>query len=189
MPHRIININTLIHVFALLSLLNFSAFGQDRNWQTFAPTGAEWSVLSPGLMMPDAEAAKPKSKRGSYSYNDADGFFAVIYQDSKGGFAPFKPSTNSFFNKQRDLVIKANDGRLIKEEDFTSGEIKGREVQIRIGAAAFAGREMQTKPSFRVQRFRMFFVGKRFYVVLAVLPAEQINEPAVSNFLNSFAVR
>ena len=178
-------INKSILVLSLLLVLSLDSFSQDRTWQTYSPKNKDWSILSPGVMRPDEEALKPGSKQGSYSYNDFNGFFAIIYKDLGG----FLFSKKGHFSKQRDLVVKANNGKLLKDEEFTNGKIKGREIQIRMPDNRVIGRESSVKPAHRVQRFRMFFQGKRFYNILIVLPEEQINSAEATNFLNSFTLK
>lgn len=176
-----------ILLFALLLILSSSALAQDRTWQKFSPKTAPWSILAPGPLTPDAEALKPGSSQGNYSYTDFNSFFAVIYKDYGGlNFLPWK---KGHLNKQRDLVVKANKGTLLKDEEFTMGKFKGREVQVRMPDNRVIGRESNVKPQYRVQRFRMFFQNNRFYMILAVLPEEQINSKEVTDYLNSFTLR
>ncbi len=51
------------------------------------------------------------------------------------------------------------------------------------------GRESQIKMKYRVGRLRMFFHGRRFYLLLAVLPEEEIDTSAINNYFNSFVVK
>lgn len=162
-----------IYTLILLILLCAGiSFGQEtRTWKTFSAPGGEWSILAPGTMTPDEEAVKPKSKKGSYSYRDSNGFFAVIYRD-----LPRVPKKlKAYYDQTRDGAVQGFSGRLLGEGDFTNGSITGREIRI----------EGET----RVERARMFFHGKRFYVVLAVLPGNEINSEAVTAYLNSFTVK
>jgi hypothetical protein len=182
-------ITHLLKILLILPILAFSSnlFAQDRTWQTFTPRTGGWSVLAPANLNPDAEALKQGSKQGSYVYNDSNGFFAVVYKD----YSPlnFMFGRKSHFGKQRDTVIKANNGKLISDVEFTSGNLKGREVQIRMPDNRVIDRESNIKPSYRVQRFRMFFDSYRFYMILAVLPEADINAPAVTDYLNSFKLK
>lgn len=179
--------NKLILVIAFLFCLNLSIFSQDRTWQTYTPKSNAWSILSPGVMNADQEALKSNSKQGSYTYNDFNGFFAVIYKDY-GGFNPF-PWKKGHFTKQRNLVIKSNKGTLISDKEFTDGNISGREVQVRMPDNRVIGRESNIKPSYRVQRFRMFFQGNRFYTILAVVPEAEVNSAEITKYLDSFDLK
>ncbi len=51
------------------------------------------------------------------------------------------------------------------------------------------GRESQVKTKYRAQRLRMFFDDRRFYLLLAVLPEEEIDTPVINNYFNSFVVK
>ena len=143
----------------------------ERTWQTYNSPKGDWSILSPGVMQPDDEAQKPKSKMGSYGYKDAEGFFAVTYRD-----LPKVPKRlNSYYDKNRDGAVKGMRGKLLSDGEFMSGGIRGREIYI----------ETET----RVLRGRMFFHGKRFYLILAVLPGNQIRTDAINRFMSSFTVK
>ena len=78
---------------------------------------------------------------------------------------------------------------MIKDEEFSSGNIQGREVHIRMPEGKILGAESQVNAKYRVERLRMFFHGRRFYLLLVVLPENEINAPAVDNFLNSFVIK
>lgn len=179
--------NKLLLIFGLLIFLNCTLIAQDRTWQTYTPRNGNWSILAPGVMRPDQEALKAKSRQGSFTYNDFNGFFAVIYKDySKINFLFGK---SGHFTKQRDIVIKANKGKLIKDQEFTNGNISGREVHMQMPDNRVIPRESSIKLQHRVQRFRMFFVGSRFYIILAVLPETDVNLPEITQYLNSFTLK
>ncbi len=179
--------NKLLLSLTFLLILSGSIFAQDRTWTTFTPKTEAWSILAPGTMRADQEALKVPSNQGSYSYTDFNGFFAVIYKNySKWNFLTGKGSQ---FTKQRDVVLKASKGKLLKDVEFTNGSITGREVYIRMPDTRVIGRESNIKPRHRVERFRMFFQGNRMYMLLVVLPEEEIDTPAINNFLNSFSFK
>ncbi len=181
-----IRINKLLFLGALF-ILSGSVLAQDRMWTTFSPNNGAWSILAPGRMQADEEALKTRSSKGSYAYTDFNGFFAVIYNNfSKWDFLTKKGSR---YNKQRDLVLKASKGKLLKDEEFTNGVINGREVYIMMPDTRVIGRESNIKPRHRVERFRMFFQDNRMYILLVVLPEEEIDTLAINNFLNSFAFK
>lgn len=177
----------LLITFGILLLLSVSISAQARTWKTFSPSNGGWSILAPGTLTPDKEASQAKSRRGSYSYNDFNGFFAVIYSDhSKLNFFPWK---KAHFTKQRDLVMKANNATLVNDVEFTSGNITGREVRLRMPDNRTAVRESSFKLQPRIQRFRMFFQGNRFYIILAVLPESDISLPEIDKYFNSFTLK
>ena len=175
----------------LFIVLAFSGAGlaQDWAWNDFSPSGGEWTIFAPGKMNPDAEAQEPNSKMGSYSYTDFYGFFAVVYRDSPKRWVPWKPNYNAHYKRVRKDFAKAGKGQVLKEADFTNGDIKGREVYIKIPSGTMTGTEGQVITKYRTERIRMFFVGKRFYLLLVVLPQDLIETPAVDKFFNSFAAK
>lgn len=155
-----------------LLALSCAALAQvERRWQTFNSPKGDWTILSPGALEPDDEAQKPKSKMGSYGYRDSEGFFAVTYRD----LPKVLKKTKSYYDKNRDNAVKGVRGKLLSDNEFSNGGFTGREIYI------------QTET--RVLRGRMFFHGKRFYLILAVLPGNQIRTDAINKYMNSFAVR
>ncbi len=179
-------INHLIFIIGIVIILSTDITAQERTWTTFNHPQSEWSILAPGSLSPDEEAKKAKGSKGSYSYVDFNGFFAVIYQ-SYSSWDWFAKKDR--YKKQRDLVLKASNGKLLREADFTDGDITGREIYIRMPDTRVISRESNIKPKHRVERFRMFFEGKRLYVILAVLPEEEIDTPGVNSFFESFAFK
>ena len=181
--------NKFLHLLGILIVLSGGAFAQERTWKTFSPDNGAWSILAPGVMNPDEEALESPSTVGSYSYNDSNGFFAVIYRDTPKGRVLWKPLKKAHFKKVRKDFIKANKGELLKDEEFSNGNIEGREVYIKVPDGRVMGRESQVKTTYRVQRLRMFFDDRRFYLLLAVLPEEEIDSPAINNYFNSFVLK
>lgn len=181
-------LSKLLYPLGIILILCCDAYAQEWNWTPFNPDKQPWTILAPGPMKPDAEAQQPGTKKGSYTYNDFNGFFAVIYRDSPKRWLPFKPDYKGYIEDVRDDVVKANRGELIKDVEFTNRGMSGREALVRFASGTTRGIEGQTVTKYRVQRFRMFFVGNRFYVVLAVLNENEVNSPAIDKYLNSFAV-
>jgi hypothetical protein len=143
----------------------------ERTWQTFNSPKGDWSILSPGAMEPDEGAQDAKSKMGSYGYRDSEGFFAVTYRD-----LPKVPKKlKEYYEKNREGAIKGVRGTLLSDNEFSRGSLTGREIYI------------QTET--RVLRGRMFFHGKRFYLILAVLPGNQIGTAAINKYMDSFTVK
>lgn len=166
-----------------------SAFSQaDWNWKYFNPKNQPWTILAPGPMRPDAEAQNPGGNKGSYTYNDFFGFFAVIYRDSPRRFLPWKPDYGSYMENVRDDVVKANNGQLISDVEFKNRNVTGREVLVKFPSGTTRSIEGQTVTKYRVQRFRTFFLGRRFYILLAVLPESEVNTPMINRFFDSFVV-
>ena len=159
---------------SILLALSVGALAQDypRNWQTFTSANGDFTILSPGTMKGDDNAAKGNGKKGSYGYKDKTGFFAVLYQ--KMPHAPKKLA--KYFDKTRDGAVKGVNGSLISERDFSSGGLSGREIFIRMDYG-------------RVARARMFFHGKRLYIVLAIVPDTEVNGQAINNYMDSFRVK
>lgn len=173
----------------VLLVLSGAAFAQERTWKTFSPDAAEWSIRAPGAMNPDQEALESPSLMGSYSYTDFNGFFAVIYKDTPKNRLLWKPFKKAHFKRVRKDFVRANNGELLKETNFTNGGIDGREVYIKVPDGKFLTSESQVKTNYRVQRLRMFFRERRFYILLAVLPEKDIDAPAVSDYFDSFAFK
>jgi hypothetical protein len=183
--------NKLLLTLALALALAFGspAFSQERTWKTFSPEGGAWSILAPGVLRPDAEALEPGSKKGSYTFNDFTGFFAVIYRDSPKRLVPWKPNYQKHFRKVRDDMVKAAKGKLLSDEEFAANGFTGREIFVKVPVGSIVGFEGQSVTKYRVERARMFFHGKRFYVLLTVLPEAEINAPEVNGFFNSFVAK
>ena len=180
----------IFQICALLLALTFGAAAQEaKTWQTFSPPNGAWTIFAPGVLSPDEEATEPQSLMGSYSYNDAKGFYSVIYRDTPKGKVLWKPLKTSHFKKVRKDFIKSNNGELLKEEKITVAGREGREVFIRVPESRFMTRESQIKPKYRVQRLRMFFDNRRFYLILAVLPEAEIDAAETNKFFDSFALK
>ena len=178
--------NSLLFL-GILLVLGSAVFAQERTWKTFTPENGAWSVFAPGEMKPDAEAQETASKQGSYTFNDSTGFFAVIYQDNpKWLFSLSKPFIGSHYKRVRKGFVKNSRGKLLKEGKFTSGDISGQEAWIKMPEGKDFNAENQEKTRYRVQRIRMFFRENRFYVLLAVLPENEIDAFAIDNYFNSF---
>lgn len=171
---------------AVILFLSGAAAAQEWTWKTFSPPGGAWSILAPGALTPDAEAQSPDSRMGSYAYSDFYGFFAVVYRDSKANFWSLRPDYSNYFKKVRKDFVKASKGQLLKEEKYVKGETVGRDIRIKIPAGQMTGLEGKTITKYRIERIRMFFVGKRFFLLLAVLPEDIIDTPAVDKFFDSF---
>lgn len=161
-------------------------FAQQRDWKEFSPKNKAWTILAPGEMKPDQEAQIADSKKGSYSYNDFAGFYAIAWRDSPKRLVPWKANRKKHYQKSRNEIVKAGNGKLLKELDFTNGEISGREAFVRVPFGTMTGIEGQQVQKYRIQRFRMFFVGDRFYLILAVLPESESETPETNRYFNSF---
>jgi len=181
--------NKLIQILGVIVILSGGAFGQERTWNNFSPFNNVWTILAPGAMKPDEEAKQPGSPVGSYSYADYNGFFAVIYRDSPRRFVPWKPNYKAYFKTIRDDAIEAANGVLLSDVEFSNGGAKGREVRIKIPDGRVLERESQIKTKYRVERMRMFFHGKRFYLIVAVLPEDKVDTPEIDKYLNSFVAK
>ena len=184
-----IRMNKFLQFFGVLLVLISSAFAQERNWKTFSPDNGRWSILAPGSMSPDKEALESPSTTGSYSYNDSEGFFAVIYRDTPNGRILWKPLKKAHYKRVRNDFIKSNKGELLKDESFSNGNVEGREVHIKVPDGRAMSPEGQIKTKYRVQRLRMFFDDRRFYLLLAVLPEGEIDSPVINNYFNSFVIK
>lgn len=182
-----IRIKKLLQFLAILLLLSSGVFAQERTWKTFSPESGAWSIFAPGELKPDEEAKETPSKQGSYSFNDSTGFFAVVYQDNpKWLYTLSKPFIGSHYKRVTKGFVKNSKGKLLNERKFTSGDVSGREVWIKMPEGTDLNAESQQKTRYRVQRIRMFFRENRFYLLLAVLPENEIDAFAIDNYFNSF---
>ena len=184
-----IRINKLLQTLVILLIVSCGVFAQEKTWKTFSPNTGGWSIIAPGIMLPDEAALESPSTMGSYSYSDANSFFSVIYRDTPKGRILWKPMKKSHFNRVRNDYIKNNNGKLIKDEKFSNGNMNGREVYVKIAEGNVIGRESQLETKYRVHRLRMFFDDRRFYLLIAVLPEESIDTPAITKYFNSFAIK
>lgn len=181
---------TLLKSFAVLLVLSCAAFAQERNWKTFTPETGAWSILAPGEMQHDPNAIETIGKKGGYSYNDSSGFFAVVYEDSpKWQVALYKPFINSHYKKIRNSFVKSSKGELLSDEKFKNANFSGREFLVKIPDGRIMDNEGQLKNRYRVGRFRIFFHGNRCYMLLAVLPENEIGGFAIDNYFNSFVAK
>ena len=185
-----IRTNKLAVSIVILLVLSGGAFAQERNWKTFSPNDGAWSILSPCDMKPDAEAKELPSNKGSFSCNGFNGFFAVIYRDNpKWKVALSKPFIKSYYRKIRESFIKSARGELVKDEEFTSGGVSGRETHIKMLNHKVFSRVDAAKTTYRVERLRMFFRNNRFYLLLAILPEDEIDAASTDNYMNSFTAK
>jgi len=184
-----IQITRLLQSIGILLVLSGAAFAQERTWETFSPNNGEWSILAPGVMKPDAEALEIPSVEGSYSYSDFSGFFSVIYRDTPKWNVLWKPFKKAHYRNVRKSFIKSMKGQLLKDKKFSNGNIEGREVHIKIPEGKLLSGESQIKPTYRTQRLRMFFHGRRFYLLIAVLPEDKTNSSAIDGYFNSFVLK
>lgn len=166
--------------------LSGGVYAQDWTWKTFSPENRAWSIQAPGEMKPDEEALEPRSNKGSYSYNDFNGFFTVVYRDSPKRWVPWKPDYSSYYKKVRKDIVKAGKGKLLKEKVYSKGDWNGREVYVKIPVGTITGIEGKNVPKYRIERFRMFFHGKRFYLLMAVVREAEVDSPEINNFFDSF---
>lgn len=181
--------NKLLSSLALILFLSGGVWAQDWAWKTFSPAGGAWSILAPGTMNPDAEAQEAGSKVGSYAYNDFYGTFMVVYRDYQKSFWSLKPDYSNYYKKVRKDFVKAGKGELIKEEKYVKGDLIGRDVRIKIPVGQITGLEGKTLTKYRIERLRMFFIGRRFYLLLAVLPEDIIDTPPVDRYFDSFTAQ
>ncbi len=178
--------NKLLRSLVIILLLSGGVSAQDWVWKNFSPPSKAWSILAPGTMLPDQEAQEAGSKVGSYAYSDFYGYFAVVYRDSNLSFWSLRPDYSSYYEKVRNDFIKTNKGQLLSETKFIKGKSTGRDVEIKIPVGQIVGLEGNSITKYRIERIRMFFVGKRFYLLLAVLPEDIIDTAAIDNYFSSF---
>lgn len=171
-------------------VLSCGVFAQGKNWETFRPDSGNWSILSPCVMKPDAEALETPSTRGSYSCNASNDFFSVVYRDNKKWKLTFgKPFVKSYYRKITKSFLKSANGELVKDEEFSNGTISGREVYIKMPYDRVFSRVNVDKTTYRIERLRMFFRENRFYLLIAVLPEDEVDSAETNKYFNSFAAQ
>lgn len=162
----------LIFILSIILTLTLGTSAQQnfqQNWQLFTTPNRDFTILSPGQMRPNDDAASGSKKKGSYGYKDKTGSFIVLYQKM-----PKQPKKlDKYFDKSRDLAVKGVNGRLLKENSFSSNGFTGREIFVQMDYG-------------RVERARMFFHGKRLYVVLAIVPDTEVNTDEINSYMSSF---
>lgn len=189
MRQRKLSFKQSITLFALFLIFGGALAAQDRAWRKFSPASHDWTILAPGEMVADEAALKPGSDRGSHSYSDFSGFFAVVYRDApKRRYVPWKINRQAYYEKIAKDAAKAAKGEIIRRDDFSNGTISGREIYIRIPNLKVQAAESPTRTTYRIERMRMFFDEKRFYIVLAVLPEDEIDSVATNNYMYSFVL-
>jgi len=190
MLKNLIRIKILLQTYGIILVLSCAAFAQERTWKTFSPETGAWSIFAPGIMQHDPNALETLGKKGGYSYTDSTGFFAVVYEDSpKWQVALYKPFINSHYKKIRNSFVKSSKGELLKDEKFKNGDQTGREFLVKIPDGRILDSEGQLKSRYRVGRFRIFFHRNRCYMLLAVLPENEVNTFAIDNYFNSFVAK
>lgn len=181
--HRITGLLLLSLIFSL------SVWAQGRTWKKFSPASNDWTILASGEMVADEAALNPKSDRGSHTYSDFGGFFAVVYRDApKRRYVPWKINRQAYYEKIARDAAKAAKGEIIRRDDFSNGSISGREIYIKIPNIKVQAAESPTRMTYRIERMRMFFDEKRFYMVLAVLPEDEIDSVETNNYMYSFVL-
>jgi hypothetical protein len=185
-----IRTNKLLSSIAIILVLSCSVFAQQREWKTFSPENGVWSIPAPCAMKPDAEALETPSTKGNYSCNDSSGFFSVVYRDnSKWKLSLAKPFIKSYYRKIRSSFIKSTGGELVKDVEFSNGSVSGREVYIKMQSDRVFSRVNTNKTTYRMERLRMFFQGNRFYLLIAILPEDEIDNAETNSYFNSFAAK
>lgn len=189
MRPKSLNAKRFITLLTLLTLFAGAARAQEREWREFSPPSKDWTILAPGEMVADAAALNPESDRGSHSYTDFSGFYAVVYRDApKRRYVPWKINRQAYYEKIAKDAAKAAKGEIIRRDDFTNGNITGREIYIKIPNVKVQAVESPTRTTYRIERMRLFFDDKRFYIVLAVLPEDEIDSVATNNYMYSFVL-
>lgn len=181
-------VKLLLNTFGLLMFFCCAVFAQERTWETFTSDNGDWSILAPGTMETSPDARDKLDEKGSYSYGDETGFFAVIYENSPALVVTlYKPFIGSHYKSIRKKFVKDSKGKLLKDEKFKYGNFSGREFLVQIPDGKILDSEGQWKSRYRVARFRVFMQGNRCYILMAVVPENEVNTASINNYFNSFA--
>lgn len=183
-------IDRFILIAGLLLAFGSTLSAQERNWEYFTPASGEWTIFAPGEMTHDPNALETLSTKGGYSYSDTNGFFAVVYEES-ASWKVFisKPFLGSHYKKIRNGFVKNSKGTLIKDIKFKNKSNSGREFSVKIPDGRMLDSEGELQTRYRVARFRVFFQGNRCYMIVAVLPENEINSFAIDNYFDSFVAK
>lgn len=177
----------LIHTFGLLLFISVAVFAQERAWKNFTPENGDWNILAPGVMERASDPEESLDKKGSYSYGDEAGFFAVVYENSPGWVVTmYKPFIGSHYKRIRKDFVKNSRGKLLKDEKFKNGDQSGRQFFVQIPDGKILDNEGQWKTRCKIARFRVFFKGNRCYILMATLPENEIYSTSINKYFDSF---
>lgn len=181
----------ILLAYGLMILLSGTVSAQEnREWKTFTPDAGDWSILAPGVMRSDPNGIEQLDKKGGYSYTDETGFFAVVYEDSPGWVVTmYKPFIGSHYKKIRKKFVKDSNGKLLKDEKFNNGAERGREFLVQIPDGKVLDGEGQWKPRYKIARFRVFLHGKRSFILMAVVPENEVYTSSINNYFTSFSAK
>lgn len=162
--------------------LCFGAPAAAQKWEKFAPAGGDFSVLMPGKpVKTDQEMQTAFGKLVNHMFLLQSG--EAVYMVSYGDF-PEPVSDPAVIKRMldsaRDNAIQATSGRLKEEKEIKLGGHTGRELLVVLPAG--------------LTRARAYWVGKRLYQVVVLMPegkgaaGEKAREETMAKFLDSFAL-
>jgi hypothetical protein len=174
----------------LLLLLGTSlAFSvqQPSNWITYTSPEGRYSVSLPKepkvTMQESTTADGEKFPQNLATVGGEEGVFIIGY---------FEIFSGNVFSADvaRDAMLKSFAGRLIGDNAISLGGYPGRDLKIalKLPVAPAAG-EVPPQIDY-VDRFRIYEVGKRVYILQAMFPKSQETEASISvtRFFDSFQV-
>ena len=177
----------LLQIFGLLILLCGAAFAQERNMGNIHSRNRRLEHSRARRYAESIWCQRALDKKGSYSYSDETGFFAVVYENSPGwAVTIYKPFIGSHYKKIRKKFVKDSRGKLLKDEKFKNGDESGREFFVQIPDGKVLDNEGQWKSRYKIARFRVFFNGNRCYILMAVLPENEVYTSPINNYFTSF---
>ena len=107
------------------------------------------------------DARDKLDEKGSYSYGDETGFFAVIYENSPALVVTlYKPFIGSHYKSIRKKFVKDSKGKLLKDEKFKYGNFSGREFLVQIPDGKILDSEGQWKSRYRVRTISRVYARK-----------------------------
>ncbi|MGH9970321.1 MAG: hypothetical protein ACREBG_21370 [Pyrinomonadaceae bacterium] len=151
-----------------------SGFQETKEWVKFESTPGLFSVVMPGA--PREQKETTDSPHGPYTT-----YLYVSRADDEtyiAGWVDYDPRFNFDAQKElelnRDNFVKGVNGKLRTTSDIALGDYPGIEFTGTFQSSSF--------------RSRVFIVGKRPYILIAIFPTGKDSSQNTSRFLSSFAV-
>jgi hypothetical protein len=150
-------------------------------WRAFAPEGAGFSVLLPGV--PERQHEVARGERQSIETDvytldlPAGGFYSVVVSRLPKRAEPGSETDRALDSAVERAVASAS-ARLVSKQTVFLGGQSGRQVEADVPESAVAGGG--------TLRGRVFVSGERLYEVIAVVPRTEAGSPATARFLESF---
>lgn len=151
------------------------------SWRAFAPEGAGFTVLMPGV--PERRHEVARGERRSVETDvytlelPAGGFYSIVISRLPKRAEPGR-ETDQALDSAVERAVASASARLVSKQTVFLGGQPGRQVEAEAPESAVAGGA--------TLKGRMFVSGERLYEVIAVVPRAEAGSPATARFLDSF---